>query len=72
MNAVDKNDLSLEELEKEISACEKHLEDLRKKYMRRTGHAPVRNLTDYSWRWTIFMALGFAFIYKYGLSSRYQ
>lgn len=62
MSAKDKGDLSPEELEKEISECEKRLEDLRKIYMQKKGHTPARSLTDNSWRWTIFMVLGFAFI----------
>lgn len=74
MNTSDKEALSLKELEREISETEQHLEDLRKTYMQKTGHSPVRNLTDHSWRWTIFMALGFAFItsmvYLLGISSK--
>ena len=62
MNTSNTDSLSLEELEKEIWATEAHLEDLRKAYIKRQGYSPVRPLTDPTWRWTIFMALGFAFI----------
>ena len=62
MSTSEKDALELEELEKEIKATEEHLDDLRQTYMQKTGHSPVRSLTDHSWRWTIFMALGFAFI----------
>lgn len=74
MNASKSEEMPLEELEKEIWAAEAHLEDLRHAYMKKTGHTPIRSLTDHSWRWTIFMALGFAFIssmvYLLGISKQ--
>ena len=53
---------SLTELEKEIWACEQQLQELRNDYRARTGHMPTRPLNDFSWKWSIFMCLGFAFI----------
>ena len=52
----------LTNLEEEIWACEQRLESLRNDYMSKTGHMPRRSLNDSSWKWTIFMTLGFAFI----------
>ena len=56
------NDLSEEQLELEIQNSEKRLQELRTQYMKKTGHLPARSLNDTTWRWTIFMTLGFAFI----------
>jgi hypothetical protein len=55
-------DKSLEELEEEILECEKNLQELRDEYMVRKGHMPLRKLNESSWKWTIFMTLGFCFI----------
>lgn len=55
-------DYSLTELEKEIWNHEQRLQELRNDYMARTGHMPTRKLNDSSWKWSIFMCLGFAFI----------
>jgi len=66
--------LPVAQLEREICASEKRLDDLRNEYLSRTGHTPPRSLNDYSWKWTVFMALGFAFIssmvYLLGISKR--
>lgn len=53
---------SLSELEKEISIHEQQLQELRNAYRAKTGHMPTRSLNDFSWKWSIFMCLGFAFI----------
>jgi hypothetical protein len=53
---------SVTELEQEIWTCEQRLQELRNDYMARTGHMPTRILNDSSWKWSIFMCLGFAFI----------
>ncbi|MFX0099738.1 MAG: hypothetical protein ACFFCS_09155 [Candidatus Hodarchaeota archaeon] len=55
-------DESLHNIEREIRECEQHLEQLRKEYMAKAGHMPLRKLSDSSWKWTIFMSLGYAFI----------
>jgi hypothetical protein len=64
---------SLTELEKEIWTCEQRLQALRNDYRARTGHMPTRSLNDSSWKWSIFMCLGFAFIsmivYLLGISK---
>lgn len=52
----------LEQLENEIVTCEIRLKELRNDYLNKTGHFPARSLKESSWRWTIFMTLGFAFI----------
>jgi len=66
--------LPVAQLEREIRSIETRLEGLRNEYLKRTGHTPPRSLDDYSWKWTIFMALGFAFIssmvYLLGISIR--
>ena len=53
---------SVLELEREIRDAERSLEELRKEYMKKTGQLPPRDIRDFSWKWTIFMVLGFAFI----------
>ncbi len=62
------------DLEQEIRQCEEHLEKLRKSYRAETGHLPSSSLIDKSWRWTVFLSLGFAFIsamvYLLGISHR--
>lgn len=50
------------ELEKQIKAVERSLDTLREEYLKRTGQLPPRDIRDFSWKWTIFMVLGFAFI----------
>ena len=55
-------EMSIEELENEIKLQENNLENLRNEYLKKTGHLPPRDVKDVSWKWTIFMALGFAFI----------
>ena len=66
--------LAVAQLEREIWSSEKRLEVLRNEYSKRTGHTPPRSLNDPSWKWTIFMTLGFAFIssmvYLLGISKR--
>ncbi len=52
----------LAELEHEIKETEKKLEALRMEHRQRTGQVPPRSFSDYSWRWAVFMVLGFAFI----------
>jgi hypothetical protein len=54
--------MSIEELENEIKLQENNLIGLRNEYLKKTGHLPARDIKDVSWKWTIFMALGFAFI----------
>ena len=58
----DVRELSIEELEKEITLQESNLEGLRDEYLKKTGHLPPRDVKDEGYKWTIFMALGFAFI----------
>ncbi len=62
------------DLEQEIRQCEVRLEQLRNSYRLETGHLPARSLGDKSWRWTIFLTVGFAFIsamvYLLGISHR--
>ncbi|HUX99264.1 MAG TPA: hypothetical protein VMV49_06885 [Candidatus Deferrimicrobium sp.] len=53
---------TLMQLEKEIWTSEQRLQELREEYLARTGHMPTRKLNDSSWKWSIFMVLGFAFI----------
>ncbi len=53
---------SINELEIEIKTLEKNLEGLRNEYLKKTGQLPARDLRDFSWRWTIFITMGFAFI----------
>nr|MDO8108797.1 hypothetical protein [Candidatus Sigynarchaeota archaeon] len=55
-------DESLKKIEQEIAAHEQELTKLRAEYMARTGHMPIRKLTDFEWKWSVFMGLGFAFI----------
>jgi len=50
------------ELERQIKAIERSLDTLREEYLKRTGQLPPRDIRDFSWKWTIFMVLGFAFI----------
>ncbi len=61
-------------IEQEIQQCEARLEQLRKSYRGETGHLPSSSSKDLSWRWTVFLALGFAFIssmvYLLGISHR--
>ncbi|MFW9902549.1 MAG: hypothetical protein ACFFDY_14880 [Candidatus Thorarchaeota archaeon] len=65
---------SINELEQQIKALENNLEELRAEYLNKTGQLPARNLSDFSWRWTIFITLGFAFIscivFLLGISKR--
>lgn len=56
------NAKTVDELENEIWACETRLQQLRDHYMAKTGHMPLRKLNDSTWKWSVFMCLGFAFI----------
>lgn len=63
MNIVKKTEKgTILELEEQIKAIERSLETLREEYLERTGQLPPRDIRDFSWKWTIFMVLGFAFI----------
>jgi len=64
MNLKNSNELerSIKDLEEEIRTQENDLQKLRTQYINLTGHTLPHNLSDYSWKWTIFMVLGFAFI----------
>ena len=55
-------EMSIEQLEEEIKLQEANLESLRKEFLKKTGHLPPLDVKDVSWKWTIFMVLGFAFI----------
>ncbi len=70
---VEKNQQVLN-LEQEIHQCEARLEQLRSTYRAETGHLPPSSLNDKSWRWTVFLSVGFAFIsamvYLLGISHR--
>jgi len=57
----EKNDESVQQLEKEIDDNEKKLVELRIEYMKKTGHMPIK-LNDFEWKWAVFMGVGFAFI----------
>nr|MDO8115616.1 hypothetical protein [Candidatus Sigynarchaeota archaeon] len=61
MSDINERD-SVIKLENDIFDCEHRLEALRKEYMARTGHMPARGMADFSWKWSIFMMLGFAYI----------
>ncbi len=54
--------LSLEELSKEIHTAELKLEQLQQEYLSRTGVLPPRTIQDKEWQWTIYMTLGIAYI----------
>ncbi len=56
------NDSSIKELENQIKTLENNLQELRNEFIKKTGQLPSRNLRDFSWKWTIFVTLGFAFI----------
>ena len=53
---------SIEELEEKIKSYEKELGKLKIEYLKKTGHLPMGEGRGESWKWTIFMALGFAYI----------
>jgi hypothetical protein len=57
-----KDDLTKQEIENQIKELEANLKDLRATYMKMTGQFPARDIRDFSWKWTIFITLGFAFI----------
>ena len=55
-------DVSISELENKIKMLESTLEELRTEFLKKTGQLPARTLKDFSWKWTVFITLGFAFI----------
>jgi hypothetical protein len=52
----------VKDLEADITTEENHLQDLRNEYMKLTGHMPVKKITDFEWKWSVFMGVGFAYI----------
>jgi len=58
----EEDNLSKQEIEIQIKKLEADLDVLRSAYMRITGQLPAREIRDFSWKWTIFITLGFAFI----------
>jgi hypothetical protein len=75
-NKASETNSHIVELEQQIHECETRLEQLRKLYRTETGHlpAPTSALENRSWKWTIFLTLGFAFIsamvYLLGIAKR--
>lgn len=59
---VEKKEMAIEELELNIRTLENDLQKLRKQFLRKTGRFPATSYKDPSWRWTVFITLGFAFI----------
>jgi hypothetical protein len=53
---------SISQLAAEIEQKEHELISLREQFIERTGYLPSRRFEHKHWRWTIFMALGFAYI----------
>jgi len=52
----------IENLENEIELTETRLKELKDEYSSLKGHVPQQKITNHSWKWSIYMVLGFAFI----------
>ena len=70
---VEIKEMTIKELESKILSVEKDLESMRSQFLIKTGRLPTASYKDPSWRWTVFITLGFAFIssmvYLLGISK---
>ena len=55
-------DEETQKIESKIWELEEELDKLRLEYKKKTGNTPKRKFSNYDWKWSIFMLMGYQFI----------